>query len=57
MNKSSEEQKKLRYEKPIVKRFPLRPEEAVLGNCKSTGAGTPAGNGSCHAVFCKTFGS
>lgn len=24
-----------KYEKPVVKRFPLRAEEAVLGNCKS----------------------
>jgi len=26
------------YEKPVVTRFPLRAEEAVLGFCKSQGA-------------------
>ena len=29
---------KKKYEKPEAKRFPLRPEEAVLGFCKSQAA-------------------
>ncbi|HET7434680.1 MAG TPA: hypothetical protein VFN10_08215 [Thermoanaerobaculia bacterium] len=40
-----------------MSRFPLRPEEAVLGFCKST---TTAGSngGSCFTVgFCSTPGS
>ena len=28
-----------RYDKPSVKKVPLRPEEAVLGNCKMAGNG------------------
>ena len=57
MNKSSEEQQKQRYEKPAVKRFPLRPEEAVLGHCKTSTGGLPSSNGACHGIFCKTVGS
>lgn len=37
------------YEKPAVKRFPLRPEEAVLGFCKSNAASGPSGGG-CRGV-------
>jgi len=33
MENKAEVRKK--YEKPVVKRFPLRADEAVLGNCKS----------------------
>jgi len=46
---------KKHYEKPEVKRFPLRPEEAVLGFCKSnnSGAASPA----CAAFSCNTHGS
>jgi len=45
---SNEEKKP--YTKPEAKRYPLRPEEAVLGFCK-----TPSGNGSNHAT-CTSFG-
>ena len=47
------------YQQPEARRFPLRPDEAVLGNCKSNSAGGPsAGSTSCHAVgFCRTAGS
>jgi hypothetical protein len=34
------------YETPVVKRFPLRPDEAVLGFCKSNTAAGPSG-GTC----------
>lgn len=47
------------YKKPEAKQFPLRPEEAVLGFCKSiggqAGSGHPAG---CFSgIFCQTAGS
>ena len=45
------------YEAPKVVRVSLRPEEAVLGHCKVTGAGGPT-SGSCRSVMaCKTQGS
>jgi hypothetical protein len=45
------------YAKPVVTRYPLRPEEAVLGFCKSpTSSGQ--GNSTCNAVGnCFTQGS
>jgi len=45
------------YVKPAVTRFLLRPEEAVLGFCKSNTSAGPSG-GSCMAVgLCHTQGS
>jgi hypothetical protein len=45
------------YDKPKLTRFPLRPEEAVLGFCKSTSAAGPAG-GTCRVVVaCRSTGS
>lgn len=45
------------YQKPEVSRFPLRPEEAVLGFCKSTSSAGPSGGG-CRVIgFCQTAGS
>ncbi|HUB58945.1 MAG TPA: hypothetical protein VL975_00660 [Candidatus Micrarchaeia archaeon] len=46
------------YEAPKVIRVSLRPEEAVLGHCKVTGAGGPVAT-SCFAVYgaCRTPGS
>ncbi len=47
--KTSETAAKKPYTTPVVKRYPLRPDEAVLGFCKSnTSAGQ--GNGTCDAV-------
>lgn len=54
MNK---DQKKQPYEKPAVKRFSLRPEEAVLGTCKTPSQSGPGTSGLCHGVLCKTPGS
>jgi hypothetical protein len=34
MENRKEADKRKQYEKPVVKRFPLRAEEAVLGFCK-----------------------
>ena len=50
---------KKKYEKPEAKRFPLRPEEAVLGSCKSVSSTGPgAGPSTClNVVFCQTAGS
>lgn len=42
MSDSSEISDKKRYEPPRVKVISLRPEEAVLGNCKSIAASGPA---------------
>ncbi len=51
------EQKKKPYEKPSVTRFPLRPEEAVLGFCKSTTSAGPSGDTCNVAGFCREPGS
>lgn len=37
------------YQKPVLLRFPLRPEEAVLGFCKSSASAGPSG-GSCQSL-------
>ncbi len=56
MDKTTEAKKK-QYEKPTVTRFPLRPEEAVLGFCKTTSSSGPSG-GTCVTVNpCRTLGS
>jgi hypothetical protein len=39
-----------RYEKPTLSEISLRPDEAVLGNCKSVSVSGPA------AADCMTFG-
>jgi hypothetical protein len=48
---------KLGYKKPEVRRVDLRPQEAVLGFCKSATVGAP-GNSTCATVpQCFTSGS
>ncbi len=51
-------QSKKLYARPELMRVQLRPEEAVLGACKSAG-GTVGGGagGTCSAVSCQTAGS
>lgn len=45
------------YQRPEVNRFPLRPEEATLGFCKSSASAGPSG-GSCRNVNpCNSMGS
>jgi hypothetical protein len=44
------------YEAPRVMAINLRPEEAVLGNCKITGSGGPVAS-SCSTLNCRTIGS
>lgn len=52
-----DEQVRKPYERPEIKRFPLRPEEAVLGFCKTSGVSQPGGLG-CHSVGnCRGIGS
>jgi hypothetical protein len=55
--KKNETNAKATYQTPQVVRVSLRPEEAVLGHCKVTGAAGPI-SGSCGAVLrCKSHGS
>lgn len=45
------------YEKPKVSRFPLRPEEAVLGFCKTTVQAGSNGTTCLSVGFCNVPGS
>jgi hypothetical protein len=48
------------YEKPEIKQVALRPEEAVLGACKTTsgGGGAGPGGGNCRTPApCSSLGS
>ena len=53
--KNEREEKKKRYDKPAVTRFPLRPEEAVLGFCKTSAGGGPSQPNSCTSPSACTF--
>ena len=48
---------KKKYEKPEAKRFPLRPDEAVLGFCKTNAAAGPTGQGCRGVQACSAPGS
>jgi hypothetical protein len=50
------EVKKQKYEPPRVVKVSLRPEEAVLGNCKISGSAGPVA-GSCVVLTCMGIGS
>jgi hypothetical protein len=58
MNKLKESDEKRPYEPPRVVIISLRPEEAVLGHCKSPTGGTFA-PGNCAAIIglCNSIGS
>jgi hypothetical protein len=45
------------YEPPKVIRVSLRPEEAVLGHCKITGAAGPVSTSCLSVMACMTQGS
>jgi len=45
------------YQKPQVIQIPLRPDEAVLGFCKSTNAGGPGNRNICIPGICQGSGS
>lgn len=52
------DKRKKRYDKPKVTRFPLRPEEAVLGFCKSPSVTQAPGSGCANSLGpCKFSGS
>jgi hypothetical protein len=44
------------YEKPTLSQVALRPDEAVLGNCKTMSVAGPA-NSDCVSLGCMTSGS
>jgi hypothetical protein len=48
---------KKKYEKPEAKRFPLRPDEAVLGFCKTNAATGPSTTGCRGVRACSSPGS
>jgi len=45
------------YVRPVVKRVPLKPEEAVLGACKSSGISGPVQSRCTIPAPCSTIGS
>lgn len=49
--------RRLAYEAPSVDRVELRPEEAVLGACKTGESGGPRASRCRSAVTCSTIGS
>jgi hypothetical protein len=49
--------KKKPYEKPEVRRVPLRPEEAVLGFCKSVSIAGPLYSPCTTSLTCPQSGS
>lgn len=51
------QQEKAAYEPPKVIRVSLRPEEAVLGHCKITGAAGPVSGSCISVVACRSIGS
>jgi hypothetical protein len=57
--KLSDKQSKRPYTKPELARVSLRPEEAVLGFCKTNSQPGPAGGGgtNCASVGCFTPGT
>jgi hypothetical protein len=60
MNNSEQktERRKKVYEPPKLRRVELRPEEAVLGNCKVSGVSGPGNAGTCTLVTsCSTVGT
>lgn len=57
MSDSSEISGKKRYEPPRVKVISLRPEEAVLGNCKSITASGPVQPTCMNVTGCTPVGS
>jgi hypothetical protein len=56
MPKHDTDQKKP-YRKPVVARFELRTEEAVLGFCKSSDSSGPSGGGCVNINPCRLPGS
>jgi len=49
------ERRKRIYSKPELVQVPLRPDEAVLGNCKTAGVTGPGGAGNCSPAAAPCF--
>ena len=47
MTSKKDKSQKRQYQKPVVVRFPLKPDEAVLGFCKSSGS-NGSNNANCY---------
>jgi hypothetical protein len=56
MQPNQQQEGKKPYEPPRVLAINLRPEEAVLGNCKIGGSAGPVAS-SCSTLHCSTIGS
>lgn len=57
-DRKKQTQQRRPYLKPAVVQVPLRPEEAVLGHCKTSGHSGPGGSGTCHPFGnCSSQGS
>lgn len=57
-NQNGQHNGKKPYERPVVARFELRTEEAVLGFCKSEGTSGPSNVGGCINInVCRIQGS
>ncbi|MCP4716651.1 MAG: hypothetical protein GY868_16140 [Deltaproteobacteria bacterium] len=54
---NTEKTPKKEYKKPELKQVPLKPEEAVLGFCKTSGTRGPARSGCSVPVACSRLGS
>jgi hypothetical protein len=58
MSDEHQDRGKKTYEPPRLSIISLRPEEAVLGHCKSTVVSGPGGLGTCSPVGpCSSIGS
>lgn len=57
MADESSPQKKKKYEPPAITVISLRPEEAVLGNCKSASIGGPVQSLCSNLPGCSSVGS
>lgn len=57
-NRTSAAKRRKPYAKPLLRRVELRPQEAVLGACKSA-SGTVGGGagGTCSTISCQSQGS
>ncbi len=57
MSDSDERQSKKAYEAPKLTVISLRPEEAVLGHCKTASTGGPGSGGNPCSLTCNAPGS
>jgi hypothetical protein len=57
MSDHQERQEKKTYETPKIKVISLRPEEAVLGHCKSSTSAGPVASACTNVGGCNTIGS